>query len=67
MFTPDRYSFLQLSSGFLGSRHLVLFGTEINDAIYNRSRYLTGLKCGNTYSFLRITGKSKLILMILCA
>ena len=66
MFTSDRYSFLQLSSGFLGSRHLVLFGTEINYAIYNRTSYLTGLKSSNTYSFLRITGKPKLILMILC-
>ena len=32
-----------------GTRYLVLFGGEKNDFIYNRIRYLIGVKSGNTY------------------
>ena len=34
-----------------GTRYLVLFGSRKYDAIYNRIRYLTGVKCGITYVF----------------
>ena len=32
-----------------GTRYLILFGTEKYDSIYNRTRYLTGIKNGITY------------------
>ena len=34
-----------------GTRYLVLFGPEKNDAIYNRIRYLISQKSGITYVF----------------
>ena len=33
------------------TKYLVLYGLEKNDAIYDRIRYLTGLKSGITYVF----------------
>ena len=48
-----------------GTRHLVLFGAENYDSIYNRIRYLIGIKNGITHVFSVITLKLKLILMIL--
>ena len=51
---------------FDGSRYLVLFGPEQNDAIYNKIRYLISQKSGIAYVLcLTIMQKSKLILMIL--
>ena len=32
-----------------GTRYLILFGTEKYDSIYNRTRYLTGIKNGITH------------------
>ena len=49
-----------------GPRYLVLVGSEKYDFIYNRIRYLIGVKSGITYAFLIIMQKSKLIHMILC-
>ena len=40
-----------ISSDYDGTKYLVLFGLEKNDAIYGRIRYLIGLKCGVTYVF----------------
>ena len=34
---------------YSGSRYLVLFGSEKYDFIYNRIRYLVGVKSGITY------------------
>ena len=34
-----------------GSRYITLFDSEKYDAIYNRIRYLTSLKCGIAYIF----------------
>ena len=49
---PLRISFDKLN-GFIrlydGNRYLVLLGTEKYDSIYNRSRYLKGIKSGMTY------------------
>ena len=47
-----------------GTRHLVSFGPEKYDAIYNTTRYLISQKSGITMFFLIITQKSKLILII---
>ena len=41
----------EISSDYDGTKYLVLFGLEKNDAIYGRIRYLIGLKCGVTYVF----------------
>ena len=49
-----------------GTKYLVLFGLEKYDAIYDRIRYLIGLKSGITYIFLIIMQKSKLIQMMNC-
>ena len=48
-----------------GARYLVLFGAEKYDSIWNRMRYLIGLKCGFSYVFLVIMQKSKLVHIIL--
>ena len=45
------------------TRYLTLFGTEKDDAIYDRIRYLISLKGGITYP--TNLQKSKLILLIL--
>ena len=49
---PLRISFDKLN-GFIrlydGNRYLVLLGSEKYDSIYNRSRYLKGIKSGMTY------------------
>ena len=41
------------ANGFIriydGTRHLVLFGPEKHDVIFNRIRYLIGVKSGITY------------------
>ena len=34
---------------YVGTRYLVLFGSEKNDFIYNRIRYLISVKSGITY------------------
>ena len=51
---PLRIRFNNLD-GFIriydGTRHLVLFGPEKNDAIYNRIGYLISQKSGITYVF----------------
>ena len=49
-----------------GTRYLVLFGSEKYDFIYNRIRYLAGVKTGFTYVISHIMQKSKLIHTILC-
>ena len=48
-----------------GTRYLVLFGPEKYDAIFNRIRYLIGVKA-LYMCFLTIVQASKLIHMILC-
>ena len=51
---PLRISFVKVD-GFIivydGIRYLVLFGLENYDAIYNKIRYLIGVKSGMTYIF----------------
>ena len=49
-----------------GTRHLIFFGSEKYDAIYDGIRYIISLKSSITcVFFFTITQKSKLILMIL--
>ena len=48
------------------TRYLVLFGVEKYDFIYNRIRYLIGLKSDITYVSIIIIQQSKLINLILC-
>ena len=48
-----------------GIRYLILFGTEKNEAFYDRIRYIISIKSGITYIFLTIFQTLKLILMIL--
>ena len=42
-----------------GTRYLVLFGAEKYDLIYNRIRYLIGVKSGITYVVSHINAKVK--------
>ena len=42
---------------YYGTKYLMLFGLEKQDAIYNRIKYLIGLKSGITYVFLEILEK----------
>ena len=42
-----------------GTRHLILLGSEKYDAIYNRIRYLIGLKGSITYAFFHDYAKIK--------
>ena len=42
-----------------GTRHLTLLGSEKYDAIYNRIRYLIGLKGSITYAFFHYYAKIK--------
>ena len=42
-----------------GTRYLTLFGSEKNEAIYNRIRYLIGQKVSSHVFFLTISLKSK--------
>ena len=44
---------------YVGSRYFVLFDPEEYDAIYNRTRYLIGLKSGITYVFIHYYTKIK--------
>ena len=49
---PLRISFdkvIRFIRAYDGTTYLVLFGTEKYDFIYNRIRYLIGVKSGNTY------------------
>ena len=48
-----------------GTKYLVFFGREKYNAIYDRIRYVIGLKSGIT-SFFSIIQISKLIQMIIC-
>ena len=48
------------------SRYLTLFGTKEYDAIYDKIRYLIGIKSGITCIISTILQKSKLIIIILC-
>ena len=49
-----------------GTRHLIFFGSEKYDAIYDGIRYIISLKAvSHVFFFFTITQKSKLILMIL--
>ena len=48
------------------TRYLVLFGVEKYDFIYNRIRYLIGLKSDITYVSIIIMQQSKLTNLILC-
>ena len=54
-----------LLRSFDGTRYLTFFGTDVNDAIYNRIGYLISLESSITYVFLTILRKLKLIAMIL--
>ena len=44
---------------YVGSRYFVLFDPEEYDAIYNRTRYLIGLKSGIIYVFIHYYTKIK--------
>ena len=44
---------------YVGSRYFVLFDPEEYDAIYNRTRYLIGLKSGIIYVFIHYYAKIK--------
>ena len=48
-----------------GNTYLTLFGSEIYEYIYNRTRYIITLKNGVTNVFSHYHAKSMLILMIL--